>query len=80
VPREPGEHRAAWDIFDSLQRRLSLPNMTDLTAPSNASDAAAALNGTFPADDAAGQTVAAMVESEKISAGNIILQTACPPP
>ena len=52
--------------------------MTDLTAPSNASDAAAALNGSFlfPADDAAGQTVAAMAESEKISAGNIILPTA----
>lgn len=54
--------------------------MTDLAAPSNASDAAAALNGSFPADDAAGQTVAAMAESEKISAGNIILQTARPPP
>jgi ubiquitin-like 1-activating enzyme E1 A len=54
--------------------------MTDLTAPSNASDAAAALNGTFPANDAAGQTVAAMAESEKISAGNIILHIACPPP
>jgi ubiquitin-like 1-activating enzyme E1 A len=57
--------------------------MTDLTAPSNhnAGDAAA-LNGTgtgtstFPADDAAGQTVAAMAESEKISAGNVILRTA----
>jgi ubiquitin-like 1-activating enzyme E1 A len=39
--------------------------MTDLTAPMDAP----AINGTFPADDAAGQTVAAIVESEKISAG-----------
>lgn len=40
--------------------------MTDLVAPAEP----AAVNGTFPADDAAGQTLAAMAESEKISAGN----------
>ncbi|KAJ4324141.1 E1 ubiquitin-activating protein aos1 [Neodidymelliopsis sp. IMI 364377] len=43
--------------------------MTDLTAPMDAP----AVNGTFPADDAAGQTVAAIAESEKISADEIAL-------
>ena len=39
--------------------------MTDLTAPADPKT----VNGTFPADDAAGQTLAAIAESEKISAG-----------
>ncbi|KAJ4353149.1 E1 ubiquitin-activating protein aos1 [Ascochyta clinopodiicola] len=43
--------------------------MTDLTAPTDAG----AVNGTFPANDAAGQTVAAIAESEKISADEIAL-------
>ncbi|KZM19513.1 E1 ubiquitin-activating enzyme [Ascochyta rabiei] len=43
--------------------------MTDLAAPADA----VAVNGTFPADDAAGQTVAAIAESEKISADEIAL-------
>lgn len=50
-------------------------NMTDLTAPTDAK----AANGTFPADDAAGQTVAAIAESEKISAGNITTTSICAP-
>lgn len=41
--------------------------MADSTAPSATS--APATNGTFPADDAAGQTVAAIAEADKISAG-----------
>lgn len=47
-------------------------NMADLTAPADP----AALNGFFPAEDAAGQTVAAIAESEKISAGNTAVATA----
>ncbi|KAJ4379198.1 E1 ubiquitin-activating protein aos1 [Didymella sp. IMI 355093] len=43
--------------------------MTDLTAPADAK----AINGTFPAEDAAGQTLAAIAESEKISADEIAL-------
>ncbi|KAF2630349.1 hypothetical protein BU25DRAFT_256452 [Macroventuria anomochaeta] len=43
--------------------------MTDLTAPADPT----AVNGTFPADDAAGQTLAAIAESEKISADEIAL-------
>ncbi|KAF1362060.1 hypothetical protein EJ07DRAFT_163935 [Lizonia empirigonia] len=43
--------------------------MTDLTAPTDAQ----AVNGTSPADDAAGQTVAAIADSEKISADEIAL-------
>jgi ubiquitin-like 1-activating enzyme E1 A len=39
--------------------------MSDTIAPSSAPIA----NGTFPAEDAAGQTVAAIAEAEKISAG-----------
>jgi ubiquitin-like 1-activating enzyme E1 A len=39
--------------------------MTDLTAATDPK----AMNGTAPADDAAGQTLAAIAESEKISAG-----------
>ncbi|KAF3049374.1 hypothetical protein E8E11_008121 [Didymella keratinophila] len=43
--------------------------MTDLTAGTDPK----AINGTFPADDAAGQTLAAIAESEKISADEIAL-------
>jgi ubiquitin-like 1-activating enzyme E1 A len=43
--------------------------MTDLTAPADAK----AINGTFPAEDAAGQTLATIVESEKISAGKMLI-------
>lgn len=49
--------------------------MTDLTAPADA----AVTNGTFPANTAAGQTVAAIAGSEKISAGNALAQTAYSP-
>lgn len=56
--------------------------MIDPTAPADAStdapvDApvdAPAVNDIFPANDAAGQTVAAIAESEKISAGRIIAE------
>jgi ubiquitin-like 1-activating enzyme E1 A len=41
--------------------------MADTTVPSTT--APPATNGTFPAEDAAGQTVAAIVEADKISAG-----------
>jgi hypothetical protein len=45
--------------------------MTDLTDPSTLP--LPATNGTFPADDAAGQTMAAIAEAEKISADEIAL-------
>ncbi|KAJ4367118.1 E1 ubiquitin-activating protein aos1 [Neocucurbitaria cava] len=45
--------------------------MADSTTPSTTS--APATNGTFPADDAAGQTVAAIAEADKISADEIAL-------
>jgi ubiquitin-like 1-activating enzyme E1 A len=41
--------------------------MADATAPSSTAPAVA--NGTFPENDAAGQTVAAIAEADKISAG-----------
>lgn len=45
--------------------------MADLTAPASVPPPAA--NGTFPAEDAAGQVVAAMAEADKISADEIAL-------
>jgi ubiquitin-like 1-activating enzyme E1 A len=41
--------------------------MADLTDPATVPPPST--NGTFPANDAAGQTLAAMVEADKISAG-----------
>jgi ubiquitin-like 1-activating enzyme E1 A len=42
--------------------------MADTTAPS-ATSALPVVNGTFPTDDAAGNTVTAVAEADKISAG-----------
>jgi hypothetical protein len=52
--------------------------MTDLTEPSTIPPPPT--NGTFPAEDAAGQTVAAIVEADKISAGRSDPNTAIPVP
>ena len=53
--------------------------MTETTAPVDLSTGAPAdapaVNGVFPANDAAGQTVAAIAESEKISAGRTLAET-----
>jgi ubiquitin-like 1-activating enzyme E1 A len=44
--------------------------MTDATAPSSLPAPVANVpNGTFPANDAAGEVVAAIAEADKISAG-----------
>jgi ubiquitin-like 1-activating enzyme E1 A len=45
--------------------------MADTIVPS--SDPPAVANGAFPAEDAAGQTVAAIAEADKISADEIAL-------
>jgi ubiquitin-like 1-activating enzyme E1 A len=47
--------------------------MADMAAPSSLPPPPPVANGTFPTDDAAGQTVAAIAEADTISADEIAL-------
>jgi hypothetical protein len=66
--------RSVIDTQRSLtQHSLTLTLTTTLTTTTTTTPAA---NGAFPANDAAGQTVAAMAEADKISAGTSALKNA----
>jgi hypothetical protein len=53
-----------------------MADATPSTAATTTTTTTPAANGAFPANDAAGQTVAAMAEADKISAGTSALKNA----